>query len=65
VIGAPLVVEEGVLAPGETFKSCGIPEAVNSVSSTPAALVVKSLPGHEPTTGHIRRIASRGLGAAP
>jgi len=42
-----------------------MPTAVSSVSSTPAALVVKSLPGHDPTTGHIRRIATRRLGAVP
>ena len=41
------------------------PAAISSVSSTLAALVVKSLSGHDPTTGHIRAIAFRGLGAAP
>lgn len=35
------------------------------VSRMAAALVVKSLSGHEPTTGQRRRIAYLGLGAAP
>ena len=65
VVVAPLVVEEGVPGSRVDLQVVGIPAAVRPASSTPAALVVKSLPGHDPTTGHRRRIASLGLGAAP
>jgi hypothetical protein len=45
VVGAPLVVEEGVLGARVDLQVVRMPAAVSSVSSTPAALVVKSLPG--------------------
>lgn len=50
------------------MRSCGMPAAVSPVSSTLAALVVMSLPGQDPTTGHeqaVQLLIPAGHGQTP